>query len=434
MKYLKQILYEMRHQRMMTWVSIGGTALSIFLVMAYFMSERINSVEVAPVSERGRMLYGTGIHLRSTDPNANNEGSAGLSRQAADEIYSGLEGIETMSKMLWFPDTYNIGAPNEEAIAAPAQMTDENYWKVFDFTFLYGHPFDKASVDAGEKILVLTRSLARRIFKAEDVVGREVQVNYISYRVVGVVDDVPPMFQGANADMIMPMKDSNFSWNSEGPMSACGQLQVVMLMKPGVTRDDIARQVKARYATMTERLKDESVETVYHEQPYTAETVASTDFGSNSSPDTSQADITRWFVYSILLLLPAINLSSMTRSRLRHRVSEIGVRRAFGASKWSIVRQMLSENLIITVIGGFIGLVASFLFMWLVSDFFFDFGGNVFTEMPTVAKPTFEMLFSWQAFVVALIFCFALNLVSAFVPSWSASRVNPAVAISKVRS
>ena len=46
MRYFNQIIFEMRHQKMMMWISIGGTALSIFLVMAFYMS---NHVTTAPV-------------------------------------------------------------------------------------------------------------------------------------------------------------------------------------------------------------------------------------------------------------------------------------------------------------------------------------------------------------------------------------------------
>ncbi|MDE6338003.1 MAG: ABC transporter permease, partial [Muribaculaceae bacterium] len=65
MNYLKQIYYEMRHHRMMTWVSISGTALAIFLVMTFVMAERINTVEMAPESNRSRIMSGTNLHLES---------------------------------------------------------------------------------------------------------------------------------------------------------------------------------------------------------------------------------------------------------------------------------------------------------------------------------------------------------------------------------
>ena len=126
----------------------------------------------------------------------------------------------------------------------------------------------------------------------------------------------------------------------------------------------------------------------------------------------------------------------MTSSRLKVRESEIGVRRAFGASKGSIIRQLLGENLIITLTGGFIGLVCSILFSFLLSGIFMDLGleyESVLVDSGNL-RPDLLMLFSWEGFLMALLFCFVLNLVSAFMPVWRASRVNPATAISRNRN
>ena len=51
---------------MMTWVSISGTALSIFLVMSLFMTEQVKTAEVAPESNRNRIMTGQGIHVTSS--------------------------------------------------------------------------------------------------------------------------------------------------------------------------------------------------------------------------------------------------------------------------------------------------------------------------------------------------------------------------------
>ena len=54
---------------------------------------------------------------------------------------------------------------------------------------------------------------------------------------------------------------------------------------------------------------------------------------ANGSPDIKTERNKRLLVYAILLIIPAINLSSMTQSRLRQRVAEIGVRRSFGSTR-----------------------------------------------------------------------------------------------------
>lgn len=61
-----------------------------------------------------------------------------------------------------------------------------------------------------------------------------------------------------------------------------------------------------------------------------------------------------------MLLIPALNLSGFSLSRIRKRMAEIGIRKAFGAKRHVILIQVLYENLITTLIGGVIGLGLSY--------------------------------------------------------------------------
>lgn len=103
----------------------------------------------------------------------------------------------------------------------------------------------------------------------------------------------------------------------------------------------------------------------------------------------------------------------MTHSRLRRRREEIGVRRAFGARRSSIIREIFIENLVISLIAGIIGLLLSVIFalIWREGIFGTD-------------KVSLEILIHWSIFGWALLFCFLLNLLSAGIPVWKASRVN----------
>lgn len=122
------------------------------------------------------------------------------------------------------------------------------------------------------------------------------------------------------------------------------------------------------------------------------------------------------------------------RGRLRSRVSEIGVRRAFGAKRSGIIMQILGENMVVSILGGIIGLVVSILFMLFLSSFFFSYGVESNSLEMNYSNPTFMMLFRWKNFVIALCACVVLNILSASVPAWIASRVEPALAISKSRA
>lgn len=423
MKYLQQIYFEMRHQKMMTWVSIAGTALAIFLVMVFYLVDRLNTVEVAPESNRDRILIGQNMHVGQGKYDA----SSALNHHRAQQLYHGLEGVERESYTTCFIEDKNIFVPQSESFSVPVRDVDDEFWRIYDFTFIDGKPFDKEDVSSGVNKVIISQSLARRLFNDEKAVGREVMLDMKPHIVSGVVKDANPILPITSAALFGIYAPESPNKNMGGYEEWLGHTQVVLLLKPGADRQHIKEQVKERYKRLQAEAKTKELEVFYHEQPYDTETIAKHNYGGNTSPKNDNT--MKWVIYSILILLPAINLSSMTRSRLRYRISEIGVRRAFGATRSSILWQILVENLIITLAGGVIGLLLSALFMVSFSDLFFAFG----YETSDYVRPSIEMVFTWSAFLTALLFCFILNLLSGFVPSWKASRITPSEAIGKVK-
>lgn len=431
MNYFKQIYYEMKHQKMMTWVSISGTALAIFMVMIFMMSEQIYEVESAPESNRSRILYGQGVHLREKEKNQDSS-TMGLSYEFAKTIYGGLEGIEAMS----YYDTFSHGSrvdvgPKKGDTFSMAQIkADAGIWSVYDYKFIDGRPFNAGEADSQARVAVISRSSARKLFGRDDVAGQEIDIDAFPYMIVGVIEDSEPVLTQSYTDVILPYNPAL----SQSDDQFWGSVQVVLLAKKGADIPGIKKQVEQIYNRIQSDVRKDGQELVYHEQPYTSREMGIGGFGSNNSPNTKSHDRTMLAVFALLIILPAINLSSMTRSRLRHRVSEIGVRRAFGAKRNSIIGQIFGENLLISLMGGAIGLILSLLFIAFMSHFLFSYSGDLDSSLEQVnARPDFGMIFRWSNFLWTLLFCFVLNILSASVPAWKASRVEPAVALSSAR-
>ena len=428
MNYFRQIYYEMKHQRMMTWVSISGTALAIFLVMAFVMVDQLNSVEVAPESNRSRILIASGFHVKNQK--GMDSSTSGLNLDIARRLYENLEGVEVLSYINAFNDNCDVNIPGQEIFTMAPKNVDNEFWNIYDFTFIDGRPFDEAEVKSDAKLVVLTKSAARSLFGEEKVAGREIEVDAYPFRIVGVVEDVNPLLTSSFANFYKLCNIAGIK--NDDPQF--GSANVVMLLKEGVSPESVKTQVENRYNMIQSEFSKEGYEAVYHGQPYTSEEVGIGGYGSNNGPDLDSHNRVQWIIYSILILLPAINLSSMTRGRLRHRVAEIGVRRAFGAKRNSIIRQIFGENLIITFFGGMLGLLFSIIFVWLASNMIFSMSGELEQSLETVnARPDLGMLFRWGNFLWALLFCFILNVLSATLPAWRASKVEPAEALSFAR-
>ena len=143
-------------------------------------------------------------------------------------------------------------------------------------------------------------------------------------------------------------------------------------------------------------------------------------------PDKKNTILQYLLVIVILLLVPAINLSGMTLSRMRGRLSEIGVRKAFGATRSNLLVQILSENLFLTLLGGIVGLLFSYIAVylmrtWLLSNSFGAissvFGGTPLLSVSELLNPVI--------FLYAFVFCLILNLLSAGIPAYRMSRKHP---------
>lgn len=426
MNYFKQIYYEMRHHRMMTWVSISGTALAIFLVMTFIMADGIGRVELSPESKRSRIMNGVNIHVIGIE-SPTDMGSNGLNANLAKKLYTDLEGIEMISFVGARGASEKVGFNGVPTVKCSSRGVDENFWKMFDFRFINGRPFDAAEREAVADVVVVTRSLARSLFAEDKVTGREIEIEGSPHTIIGVVEDISPLFSNTFADMFTVFNVDQQEWPEWN--NWLGATEVYLLREEGVAPEAIKEQVEARYKQIAPEAAKDDYNVIYHLQPYTPDDLQSL-HGVQNDPETEQHHRRQWIIYALLILLPAINLSSMTRSRLRHRVAEIGVRRAFGAKRTDIITQLLGENFIITLIGGAIGLVLSVVFIMLFSNLLFNYTISSNSLKVIDVRPEFEMLFRWSNFLIALAGCFILNMLSATVPAWRSSRIMPAQALS----
>lgn len=114
----------------------------------------------------------------------------------------------------------------------------------------------------------------------------------------------------------------------------------------------------------------------------------------------------------------------MLHSRMRRRISEIGVRRAFGCTRSRIILDIISENFLITLAGGILGLFLGII-VGINYSALYDTGRNIGEG----GTPALSMMFNWTILLTALAVCFVLNIISAAVPAWQASRVNVVDAI-----
>jgi putative ABC transport system permease protein len=117
----------------------------------------------------------------------------------------------------------------------------------------------------------------------------------------------------------------------------------------------------------------------------------------------------------LFMLLPTINLININVSRIMERASEIGVRKAFGASSWTLVGQFIVENVLLTMVGGVIGFIGSLLVL------------RAITESGLIQYAEFHV--NYRVFLYGLGTAVFFGLFSGVYPAWKMSRLHPVQAL-----
>ena len=417
-QYFKQALAQLRQHPLISVISIAGTALSIFLIMLVVMLQQVKVAPFSPESNRNRFLH---VHYMSISHKDWGDGTSNgpMSVRTAREVYKSLKTPEAVTIYCSMPVSTPVSLPAMPAIGADVRETDDTFFKVFDFRFVNGKPYDEATFNAGTPVAVITESISRALFGSTESAGKEFLLNHAPYRVVGVVKDVSTLADASYGQVWIPFTSTdlpNDTWSDQH----MGMMSVTILARSHDDFGEIRAEAKRRMSEYNSILADQGYTLIDRNRPYDQET-QSISFAANLEPDLKSARRERAIIFIILLLVPAINLSSMTQSRLRQRVAEIGVRRAFGSTRMEMVGQIIMENLVVTLLAGAVGLFISIVMAYLGTDILFAQPYSATLNAPTVDS---SILLHPSTFLYALLFCFVLNLLSSGIPAWRASRTS----------
>ena len=418
-QYFQQAWGQLRQQPLISLVNVAGTALSIFLIMLVVMMQQVQVEPFQPESNRDRFLHVRCGSIGNEKWGEGDTSNGPLSVRSAKEMYKSLTTPEVVTLYTYGTTATPVSLPNQAATAVDVKETDDDFWRVFDFAFTDGKPYDRATFDAGQPVAVITESVARLLFGTTDVAGREFLLAHAPYRISGVVQDVSTLANTAYAQVWIPYTSTdqvNNTWTAD----LMGLMSCTILAKDRADFPAIREECDRRLAAYNQVIGENGYKFISRNRPYDQEKDAIAT-AANYEPDLTAERRSRLVIYLILLIVPAINLSSMTQSRLRQRVSEIGVRRAFGCTRGEIAGQILAENFIVTLMAGVLGFLLSVGFAYTCNDIIFAQEYSMTLNPPTVDA---SILIHLSTFLWALLFCFVLNLLSAGIPAWRAARMN----------
>lgn len=413
-QYFKQAFRLLKENKLLSVVSILGTALAICMIMVIVILYVVNTTGFSPEVNRDKTYYFSNVmSLGKDDGRRMSFSSAGF--PLVNECYYPLQSAEVVTAVV--RDRWNkqsaLTMDGLKSYNSQVILTDTAFWKLFDFDFIDGSPFTPAAFQSGIRDAVISESVARTLFGTAQAVGKEMKLDFIVFRVCGVVKDVSRFADKAWADIWIPYTITGDDYKQSWHEGIIGSFHCYVMLKEGKSREDLRHEVLKRVADFNSSLSDYKADILHQPNSQIEEWL----YGGNEKPsDVIKTYLRYGVILFILLLVPALNLSSITFSRMRKRVAELGVRRAFGATKRNIVGQVLMENMALTLAGGLLGLCFSYAAMWLLRDWLL---------VTSLGEAGLSMgMLNGYVFLAAFLFCLVMNLMSAGVPAWRVSRAN----------
>ena len=307
-------------------------------------------------------------------------------------------------------DLLRRGEPDRVAVG----VVSPNFFGVLGIRPLLGRTFvDGDDRDGADAVLVLGHSYWQTRFGGDPrIVGQVFQMNDRPHTVAGVLPPVP--HYPNEVDVYMPTSACPFraaaGRQADQNRRAFGALQVFGLLKPGVPAERAAAEV----ATVGERFR-QTYPNVY--RPGSGFQARTANVLDQLTAGARQMLLILLATTGLILLITCANVANLTIARMLTRDRELAMRAALGAGRWRLVRQLLTESLLLAVAGGAFGL----LFAWLTLDMLTAFTARFTSRTSEIALDPRVLAF---ALGVSVITGLAFGIFPAL-----ASRVNPVSAL-----
>ncbi len=313
-----------------------GANLAIFAVL--------NSIVLRPLPfpDPGRL-----VTIYNTYPRAGVEND-GSSLTNYYERRGNIPALESLSLFMERPETVgDSGSLQQEDVV----RVSPEFFRTLGVNPAIGRDFTEEETAAQKNVVILADGFWRERFNSDpNVLERDTRINGIPRKVVGVL---PPGFQflSSGARIFLPIKSDAEQRTPKQRHSGGGATQMIGRLKPGATLAQAQAQIDAHN------------DTVEKDNP---EAKAMADAGFRSLVVGLHAYHVRTIRPTLLLmqggvffllLTGAVNLVNLLLVRASDRTKEMAIRQSMGASPWHVVRQVLTETVLLTTVGGVLGLI-----------------------------------------------------------------------------
>ncbi len=278
--------------------------------------------------------------------------------------------------------------------------TDNRYFEIKEWDLAYGRFFSENDIRNAAKVVILGDTVAKELFGDIDPLGKTIRVKGMPFVVIGTLTARGQSGPGQNQDDMIYLPLSTVQKKLSGTqfpdMVNMLMLQTYRAEDTYTSQNEISALLRQRHNLGINKDDDFTIMNL-------------TQFMEMMQSSTQIMTIFLGFIASISLLVGGIGIMNIMLVSVTERTREIGIRMAIGAKRWDIRLQFLMEALILSLLGGLIGVIIGI--------------GCVYT-MPLITTAFSAVL---STFYVVLPFSFSgiVGLFFGFFPAYKASLLNP---------
>ncbi|MEJ0100203.1 MAG: MacB family efflux pump subunit [Pseudomonadota bacterium] len=390
----KSALRALRHNLLRSFLTLLGIVIGVGAVITMLaIGDGAKKEVVDRISSIGSNLLNVRPGV-SNNNRGSDRGSASLSLEDVDAIDSGVKNLIAAVPLQTSSATFRFG---DNDTTASVTGTSAKFPLVRDWPIAQGAFFEKEDEDSYAPVAVLGRTVADALFTdGENPIGQYILMNSMTFQVIGVMSrkGANPAGQDQDEVVIIPYKTMQLRVSGQRFLGSA-QVAVSDVNQIQDTQSRIEDLLAERHGQVDFRIQN---------------------MGSildNAMATTETMTILLGSIAAISLLVGGIGVMNIMLVSVTERTREIGIRMATGARTGNIMQQFLIEALVVSLIGGAIGVVLGLGSAWLVGYFF----------------PSRPIAFTIFPVILAFGSAFAIGVIFGFLPARKAAYLDPVVAL-----
>jgi putative ABC transport system permease protein len=405
-----------------TLLTVLGIVIGVTSIMIVFSAgSAVNGLLTSQISSFGTNIIEIEVKVPTDKQNSNNISSAVSQAQGTQITTLTLSDMDKINKLDNIKDSYGaILGQNQISFGDQRKTislfgTNASFINIDQSKIAEGRFFTDTEDTSLEKVVVIGSKIKQNLFGDSDPVGQQVQIGKLKYQVIGVMKSRGGSASGMDFDshVYLPIRTLqkrvlgiNYLMYMVSELKNPNKSDVTAQAVTGVLRD--AHNITSSLDPKTgEALtnKDDFRITTMQEMLKTLATV------------TNALTILLLAIVAISLIVGGVGIMNIMYVVVSERTSEIGLRKAVGASYNDIMEQFLTESVLVTLAGAIIGVILGVAIAFLISVVATSLGINWQFGLP------------YYSFIVAIAFSLLCGIAFGILPARKAARLDPIVAL-----